>query len=81
MEEGNMTQEQKTLVKLYMTEQILKFITENQDRFEQEIFAKYGFSPSEETTTENDNEEKHDARDNAPRNTDETAASAGEEEH
>ena len=74
-----MTKEQKELARLYITEQILKFITENQDRFEQEIEVKYGFNPRE--ATETDNKDKHDARDNAPRNTDETAASAGEEEH
>jgi hypothetical protein len=61
-----MTKEQKEIAKLYMTEQILKFITENQDRFEQEIFAKYGFTLSEETTTETDNKEEQHANNNAP---------------
>lgn len=73
-----MTKEQRELVKLYMTEEVVRFLAENQNRFEQEIFAKYGFDPRE-TTTENDNKEKQDARDNAPTGTDQTD-SAGKEE-
>lgn len=65
-----MTKEQKELTRTYILVEAAKYIYDNKKRFSEEIQAKYGFSPEEAMTTENDNKDKQDARDDATRKDD-----------